>query len=336
MIFNMIIILITIITMITMNVMILLIRRLSVWKMRNWIWPRERGNLQSSLKKIGVLQSSYMIYIWYHTIMIIIIILNRPSRWMCLGLWRCLYHIISCHHVIIISWGGRSRMTTLSLQVFNYTVILSSYCHHTICIMMNISRIKHMAMIKAKREEVTHLCLVLWMFFFHFWSLRVYYFLKPGGLPPVWVWELLSQNHTFRGTEGSKTQNFEIYNSKYAFHILILYFLLWECTINSIVQDFVFLSLRMYFLLWECIYYFCTVNSIMEGLVFLMESCVHFSRERSNFIWSPIYGLSLPQCIYNEHWWTLMNIDEHWWTLMNIDNFSMKCSNEFCDTGFLR
>ena len=73
----------------------------------------------------------------------------------------------------------------------------------------------------------------------------------------------------------------------------------------------------------------------MQGLVFLMESCA-LSRERSNFIWSPIYGLSLPQCIYNEHWRTLMNIESNWRTLLNIDDFSMKSSNEFCATGFLR
>ena len=112
--------------MITMIVMILIIRRLSVWKTRNWSWPKESGNLLSSLKKIGALQLSWLFY----------------DRWSSLSFYD--------HIIIILSWTLSSlchHELSHSLDM-SWTMMISLSYHHI------ISRIKHMAMIKAKREEV--------------------------------------------------------------------------------------------------------------------------------------------------------------------------------------
>ena len=181
--------------------------------------------------------------------------------------------------------------------------------------------------------------------------------LKPGGIPPVRVWELLGQNHTFRGTEGLKTKADDINMFKQYIltlckkrscdifnpivHVLFwdLRFLLWEWTVNYIMQGLAFLSLTLYFFLSDCISFFENVflSSVLSitlcKALYFLWIVVHFrEREKQLHLKSDIWAVSPSMHLQ----WTLLNIDEHWIELMNIDDFSMMFSQASYDSEVRR
>ena len=106
----------------------LIFRRSFAWKTKRWSWPRENGNWRNSLKKTGG-------KFWFLSLSLFL-------------------------SFIAIHWLTRSVLPTSSV----------SFCHgrHRIrrfhakiiltweIVLLDITRIKHMAMIKAKREEVSN------------------------------------------------------------------------------------------------------------------------------------------------------------------------------------